>query len=66
MPWPITIVDGFTAPEVQGKPGYYTNKSGDIINFPNAYQRAWGKPIYHQSTARVEVGVGWLLANGLS
>lgn len=59
----VKIVDGNVNPCLKGKSHYYTNKSGDIIQSPNAYRRAWGKPIYHHSTIRVEVGIDWIMAN---
>ena len=58
---PVKIVAGNFAPIVKGHQHYWTNKSGDVIRYPNAYKRAWGKPIYNQSTIRVEVGSEWLL-----
>jgi hypothetical protein len=61
----IVVVDGDSPPKLRGKSYYHTNKSGDIIRHPNAYKRAWGKPIYVPSSIRVEVGSQWLL-NGLS
>lgn len=52
----IFIKDSKKKPEIKGNRSYYTNKSGDIINYPNAYRRKFGKPIYHASTYRIEVG----------
>ena len=60
---PIYIVSGNQPPKLMGRSYYYTNKSGDEIRHPNAYRRAWGKPIYMPSTRRVEVGSDWLLNN---
>jgi len=60
---PIHIVEGSLPPKLCGKSGYYINASGDIIHHPNAYRKAWGKPIYIRSTIRVEVGSEWLLNN---
>ncbi len=53
---PIRIVKGESPPKLKGRSYYYTNKSGDEIYHPNAYRKAWGKPIYNPSTIRVEVG----------
>lgn len=58
---PIHIIEGDIAPRVVGRGFYYTNKSGDLIRYPNAYQKAWGKPIYHKSTIRIEVGKDYKL-----
>ena len=55
--YPIEIVQGSDA-------AHYVNKSGDIIHHPNAYRRAWGKPIYVASTLRIVVGAKWLSAQG--
>jgi hypothetical protein len=58
---PVLIVNGSLPPRMCGHSFYYENKSGDIIRYPNAYKKAWGKPIYISSTKRVEVGSEWLL-----
>lgn len=58
---PVVIVAGIMSPKLVGNKGYYTNKSGDIILHPQAYRKAWGKPIYHASSLRIEVGSDWLL-----
>lgn len=60
---PIQVVSGRQAPKLSGQSFYFTNKKGDIIRFPNAYRTAWGKPIYHKSSRRIEVGRNWLLKN---
>jgi len=56
-------VAGNKNPTIEGVGHYYTNKSGDIIRHPNAYKAAWGKPIYHASTKRIEVGDKWFSSN---
>ena len=58
---PVRIVKGDSPPTLLGKGYHYTNKSGNIIRHLNAYKKAWGKPIYVNSTIRVEVGADWLL-----
>lgn len=58
---PIKIINGSDPPKLKGRGWYYTNKRGDKIHHPNAYRKAWGKPIYNPSTIRVEVGSDWLL-----
>ncbi len=58
---PIKIINGNEPPKLKGRGYYYTNKSGHEIHHPSAYRKAWGKPIYHASTLRVEVGSSWLL-----
>lgn len=63
---PIFIVDGDSAPTCKGTRYHYRNKKGDIIRYPNAYQRAWGKPIYYPSTIRIEVGAEWPMHVGLA
>ena len=63
---PIELIDGESAPVVRGLSWHYTNKSGDLIYYPNAYRRAWGKPIYNCSTIRVEVGEEWPMHVGLA
>lgn len=57
---PIEIVPGKLKPVIKGRGYHFRNKSGDLIRYPNAYAKAWGKPIYYPSTLRVEVGVKFL------
>ena len=52
----VEIIPGRSAPKVVGRSFYYTNKRGDLIRYPSAYAKAWGKPIYHHSSLRVQVG----------
>lgn len=59
---PIEIIKGNNPPKLKGRSYYYTNKSGDEIRYPEAYRKAFGKPIYNSSTIRVEVGDNWLLS----
>jgi hypothetical protein len=58
---PIQIVSGSSPPKLCGRSYYYTNRSGAEIRYPNAYRRAWGKPIYMPSTRRIQVGSEWVL-----
>jgi hypothetical protein len=60
---PIKIIDGDSAPKLKGSSFHYENKRGDIIQHPNAYRKAWGKPIYIPSSKRIEVGANWILNN---
>lgn len=53
---PIVIKSGNGKPKQVGSGFHYENKGGDIVHHPNAYRRAWGKPIYIPSTLRIEVG----------
>lgn len=57
---PIEVVPGRQEPILVGESFHWENKSGDIIRHPNAYARAWGKPIYIGSTLRVVVGDLWI------
>lgn len=57
--WPIVLIPGESSPRLVGQDWHYENKSGDVIRFPSAYRRAWGKPIYIASTRRIEVGKDW-------
>ena len=59
---PVEVVSGAASPEMAGEGFFYRNQRGDRIRHPNAYRRAWGKPIYVPSTQRVVVGEGWLEA----
>lgn len=63
---PILIVEGDSAPIYKGTKYHYRNKSGDLIHSPNAYRRAWGKPIYYPSSIRIEVGEEWSMHVGLT
>mgnify|MGYP001585616616 CR=1 FL=1 len=64
-PYPIEVVGGYKAPALEGMPFHHVNKSGARVWHPNAYRRAFGRPIYIASTYRVEVGIGWLASQGL-
>jgi hypothetical protein len=57
---PVLVTDepGFFA-SCEGCAGYWTTPGGAPVRYPNAYRKAWGKPVYHLSTVRVEVGVDW-------
>lgn len=64
-PCPIEFVDGFASPRLRGQPCHHRNKSGDVIHHPLAYMRAKGWPVYHPSTLRITVGIGWCMEQGL-
>lgn len=57
---PIVLQNGNSKPHWAGKSFHYKNKSGNLIKYPNAYRKAWGKPIYVPSTIRIVVGKEWL------
>lgn len=59
---PVKAVDGDVYPILLGEAHHYTTPAGDPVRYPMAYQRAFGRPVYHQSTIRVEVGRDWLVA----
>lgn len=61
-PYPIVEVAGCHQPRLVGEPWHHVNKSGDVIRHPNAYARAFGRPIYVSSTLRLEVGAAWVRA----
>lgn len=64
--YPIRIVDGSAAaPELVGESHHYVTPGGKPVYHPNAYRRAWGKPIYVSSTRAITVGRDWLFARGL-
>lgn len=60
---PVKIIEGSSIPKLKGYSSHYTNKSGDIIRYPIAHKKAYGKPIYHSSSLRIEVGAEWLLTS---
>ena len=60
---PVEIVEGYVDPHMAGSTYYFTNKSGDIVRYPGAYSAKYGRPIYHASTRRVEVGQTWVEMN---
>jgi hypothetical protein len=57
---PIEVVPGKSKPVIKGRGYHFRNKSGDLIRHPNAYAKAWGKPIYYPSTLRIEIGEQFL------
>lgn len=58
---PVVAVEGSARPRLTGSPGGYFTPGGRPVAHPNAYRRAWGKPIYRPSTERVTVGAGYVL-----
>jgi len=56
----VEIVPGDASPAMEGDGFHYTTPGGRSVYHPNAYRRAWGKPVYHGSTIRVEVGEEWV------
>ena len=64
--YPISVTDSEPGePAMSGDGWHYENKSGDVIHYPNAYRKAWGKPIYCHSTVNIEVGFKWLIKRGI-
>jgi hypothetical protein len=61
-PYQIVEVPGCEPPKMAGTHGHYVNATGELIRYPNAYRRSWGKPIYVASTVRIEVGTLWVRA----
>lgn len=62
-PYAIETVDGFAVPKLIGKSYFWTTLSGKtVVHHPNAY--GW-PTLYHASTLRIQVGRGWLIAQGL-
>lgn len=59
---PVIVERGSHAPKEIGRGYYHTNKSGDIVHYPNAYGY---RTVYHASTRRVVVGHRWLARRGL-
>jgi hypothetical protein len=59
---PVKVVDGDVAPHCTGERSHYVTPSGKPVYHPNAYRRAFGKPVYVASTLAVEVGKEWLAA----
>jgi len=56
---PVEVVEGDSAPSVAGESYYHTTPSGELCEYPSAYRKAFGRPVYHPSTRRVEVGADW-------
>lgn len=59
---PVRLVAGSQAPVVTGRSYHWVTPGGRPVHHPNAYRRAWGKPIYVCSTLSVEVGIEWVAA----
>ncbi len=60
---PVRITEGNQAPTVEGSRSYYTTPAGNLVSYPNAYRRHFGRPIYNPSTIRVVVGAEWQPSN---
>ena len=59
----IEVIPGVAvAPRTVGETYHYVTPGGRPVYHPNAYRRAWGKPVYVASTRRVIVGEQWLAA----
>ena len=56
----IEIVSGKKKPIIIGHGPYYTTPKGDIVRYPSAYRRKFGRPIYHQSNRTIVVGMDYL------
>ena len=60
----INIIAGDCPPKEVGCSFYHTNRSGDIIDYPNAYASVgWSSMVYHPSTRRIIVGEDWIKQN---
>ena len=59
---PVEIVMGTARPYLQGESWRYETPSGKPVYHPNAYRRAYGKPVYVRSTRRIVVGAAWLMS----
>jgi len=57
---PVYLIEGKSAPHWRGHSFRYTTKTGKPVHHPNAYRKAWGKPVYVQSSRRIEVGREWV------
>jgi hypothetical protein len=57
---PIEVIEGNEKPIYIGEEARYMTKSGKPVYYPQAYMRAWGKPIRIPSTHRIVVGRKWL------
>jgi hypothetical protein len=56
----IQLIDGNSKPRIVGRTFRWETKTGKPVYYPNAYKRAWGKPIYIASTRRIQVGKQWV------
>lgn len=64
---PVVVVDGSTEPVETGRSFRFETHGGAIISHPSAYaKKGWSNMVYRCSTRRVEVGIDWLLANGVT
>jgi hypothetical protein len=59
---PVKIVDGSDQPKRLGKDSHWINGRGDIVHYPSAYRRKYGKPTYVCSTVSYTIGRLWLEA----
>lgn len=61
--YPILVVGGSRGPRLAGEGFHHVTPGGRPVRFPNAYRRAYGKPVYVASTVRIEVSLSWLRRN---
>lgn len=57
---PVIMVEGDKAPVIVGSDAHWTTPKGEYVRHPNAYRKNFGRPIYHKSTVRVEVGAEFM------
>jgi hypothetical protein len=58
---PVEILPGIAiAPRIAGSKWHYVTPAGNLVQFPNAYRRAFGRPQYVHSTYRLQVGSAWI------
>lgn len=56
----VELVVGDESPRQIGTAAYWETPSGARCHYPNAYRKAYGRPVYIHSTIRVQVGAGWM------
>lgn len=57
---PVVVLAGEAPPCLTGARAHYRTPSGQLVRYPSAYRRAYGRPVYWPSTRRIEVGASWL------
>ena len=61
----VAVIPGWSYPHAEGEGYYYQTPGGARVNHPNAYRKAWGKPVYVCSSYRIVIGAECLAALGL-
>jgi hypothetical protein len=63
---PVVVLEGSASPPAQrGEPAGDFTPDGKRVSNARSYQRAGGRLVFRPSSQHVQVGLGWLRAQGM-